>query len=263
MHELATKYVKYPQLALITKYAKDNHYSQQLDVYHNWEHVEKMLNMLSEVVEEQKLIELSPKMYLCLYIAILYHDADYVPCDVNNEERAMELVKNLYKQPYIKQCGLEELMENVGKYAAFLIGSTKSHAHCVNNIEYLDNKAVALLHDLDYMGFATEYELDCNSDDVDLTNELKLENEYFGVQPHSPNDETRFCSNRLMFLQSLARSISNNKYLYLSDCFRDLDLKAYINIVKLQKYYANRLAYLEVQEAAIQDKQYEYEEKEL
>ena len=152
MHETATKYLTCNQLARITAYAKEHYYTQKLNYYHNWNHVERMLNMLSETVEDKQLVKMSPKMYTCLYVAIVYHDAAYMPGIDGNEEIAMELVENLWETEHVSECGIDKsLMREIGECASYLIESTKSHKQATTNIKYLDNQAVALLHDLDYM----------------------------------------------------------------------------------------------------------------
>ena len=128
MHETTTKYLTCNQLARITAYAKEHYYTQKLNHYHDWNHVEHMLNMLSETVEDKQLVKMSPKMYTCLYVAIVYHDAAYIPDIDSNEETAMELVENLWKEEHVSECGIDKsLMREIGQYASYLIESTKSH----------------------------------------------------------------------------------------------------------------------------------------
>lgn len=245
MHETATKYLTCNQLARITAYAREHYYTQKLNYYHNWNHVERMLNMLSEIVEEKRLVKMSPKMYTCLYVAIVYHDAAYMPGIEGNEETAMELVENLWANEHVSECGIDKsLMREIGKCASYLIESTKSHKEATTNIKYLDNQAVALLHDLDYMGFATDYELP----DVDLvlTNETALEDEWFDSLHKEITDEDRrkFCLNRKLFCEDLMLRVERDKKLYMLDCFSGLNLTAYITLKRLCEYYTDRLEYL-------------------
>ena len=252
MHETATKYLTCNQLARITAYAKEHYYTQKPNYYHNWNHVERMLNMLSEIVEEKRLVKMSPKMYTCLYVAIVYHDAAlvyhdaaYIPGIDCNEETAMELVENLWANEHVSECGIDKsLMREIGKCASYLIESTKSHKEATTNIKYLDNQAVALLHDLDYMGFATDYKQAGAT--LILTNEIALQNEWFdSLQKEITNEDRRkFCLNRKLFCEDLMLRVEQDNKLYMLDCFSDLNLTAYITLKRLCEYYTDRLEYL-------------------
>lgn len=245
MHETATKYLTCNQLARITSYAKEHYYMQRPDYYHNWNHVERMLNMLSEIVEDKQLVKMSPKMYTCLYVAIVYHDAAYMPGIDGNEETAMELVANLWENEHVSECGIDKsLMREIGQYASYLIESTKSHKEATTNIKYLDNQAVALLHDLDYMGFATDYERPGVA--LVLTNESALQDEWFDSlhRDITKEDRLKFCLNRKLFCEDLMLRIEKDKQLYMLDCFSGLNLTAYITLKRLCEYYASSIELL-------------------
>ena len=245
MHETATKYLTCNQLAKITAYAKEHYHTQKLNHYHDWNHVEHMLNMLSEIVEDKQLVKMSPKMYTCLYVAIVYHDAAYTPGTEGNEEIAMALVENLWKEEHVSECGIDKsLMREIGQYASYLIESTKSHKEATTNIKYLDNQAVALLHDLDYMGFATDYkQVGCT---LNLTNEIALQNEWFDFLHRriTNEDKLKFCLKRKLFCEDLMLRVEQDNKLYMLDCFSDLNLTAYITLKRLCEYYTDRLEYL-------------------
>lgn len=247
MHETATKYLTCNQLARITAYAREHYYTQNLNYYHNWNHVERMLNMLSEIVEDKQLVKMSPKMYTCLYVAIVYHDAAYIPGIDGNEETAMELVENLWANEHVSECGIDKsLMREIGECASYLIESTKSHKQATTNIKYLDNQAVALLHDLDYMIFATDYKQAGAT--LILTNEIALQNEWFdSLHKEITNEDIRkFCLNRKIFCEDLMLRVEQDNKLYMLDCFSDLNLTAYITLKRLCEYYTDRLETMRV-----------------
>ena len=194
-----------------------NQMSTDRTKYHTTRHVETMLEVLDEEYknpENQKFFqeEITVQGLAEVLVAICWHDVIYIPGYPNNESDSA-----LKWELYARQAG------NVPPHFIYdvsdMINSTKIgfDTHLIQ-----EHPAVALLHDLDYISFASYA--------VMVMNRSSLRNEFASI---SDKDYTE---GRLKFLKTLMNSISTTG-LFLTPVFSKYNELATENIIREYNHY--------------------------
>ncbi len=159
------------------------HYNESHRHYHNWDHIEEMIGFIHECRHQ---VSINPALAetfseftslgLDHELAILFHDAVYIPGSKLNEDASMDLMRS-YLVKYPQEFPVERI-----ERIAYYIQTTRSHIS--NNI---DAQAVI---DLDLMRLAAPFE-------QFLVNAELIRKEYAGAS------EEEFTKGRIAFMENM------------------------------------------------------------
>lgn len=185
--------------------------------YHTVQHVETMLKVLDEEYKNpanQKFFreEITILGLAELLVAIFWHDVVYIPGHPNNE-----LESAAKWELYARQAG--DVPLHFVHDVSDMINSTKIG---FDTTWIQDHPTVALLHDLDYISFASYA--------VMVMNRTPLRNEFASIS------DKDYMEGRLKFLKTLMNSVSTTR-LFLTPVFNKYNELAMENIIREYNHY--------------------------
>lgn len=186
--------------------------------YHTVQHVETMLQVLDEEYKTQRFFqdELTIEDLAKVLVAICWHDVVYIPGDPCNEQKSAA-----EWEQYAKNVGniLPDFICDVSD----MINSTKI-GYDLNQIK--KHPSWALLHDLDYISFASYA--------VMVMNREPLRNEFDFL------DAPKYNEGRLKFLKMLMNTTTSSG-LFLTPVFSKYNELATENILREYQYYKRKV----------------------
>lgn len=189
--------------------------------YHTVQHVETMLQVLDAEYKNQdnrKFFqdELTVDDLAKVLVAIFWHDVVYIPGDQYNEQKSA-----VEWEQYAKNVG--NIPSNFVHDVSDMINSTKI-GYDLNQIK--KHPSWALLHDLDYISFASYA--------VMVMNRELLRNEYDSIST------ALYTEGRLKFLKMLM-NIATSSGLFLTPVFSKYNELATENILREYQYYKRKM----------------------